>query len=166
MTLRLILMRHAKSSWDNPRQADHDRPLNKRGRRSAEALGDWLRARNVIPGLALSSTSERTRATFERLRLPCPVEYLPGLYHAEPREMMGALRGARHGTVLMLGHNPGIAEFAARLVSVPPAHGRFHDYPTCATLIAEFPQSQWSDICYSSAHPVDFTIPRELVQHP
>lgn len=163
MTLRLILMRHAKSSWDDPRQPDHDRPLNKRGRRSADAMGDWLRTQGYAPDLALSSTSERTRETFARLRLACPVSYLPTLYHAGPAVMMDALQGAEVKTVLMLGHNPGIAEFAARLVMHPPAHERFDDYPTGATLVAEFPDKNWAAIRYGTAAPIDFVIPRELV---
>lgn len=162
MTLRLILMRHAKSSWDDPRQADHDRPLNKRGRRSAKAIGDRLRARGNVPDLALSSTSTRTRETFDRLRLPCPVDYLPTLYLAEPAAILDALQSAGGQTVLLLGHNPGIAEFAARLVTHPPMHDRFHDYPTCATLIVEFPEKTWAAVRFGTAAPVDFVIPKEL----
>ncbi|MDA7430413.1 histidine phosphatase family protein [Primorskyibacter aestuariivivens] len=163
MTLRLILMRHAKSSWDDPRQADHDRPLNKRGRRSADALGDWLRDKGYLPDLALSSSSLRTQETFERLRLTSPVDYQSSLYHAGPAAMMDALQQAEGQTVLMLGHNPGIAEFSARLVTHDPAHERFYDYPTCATLVAEFPETNWAAIRFGTAAPIDFVIPRELV---
>ena len=57
---RLVLMRHAKSSWGDPGLDDHDRPLNKRGKRSAEALGDWLRAQTIVVDEALVSSSART----------------------------------------------------------------------------------------------------------
>lgn len=163
MTLRLILMRHAKSSWDDPRQADHDRPLNKRGRRSADALGDWLRDKGYLPDQALSSSSARTQETFERLRVNCPVHYQSSLYHAGPAAMMDALQQAQGQTVLMLGHNPGIAEFAARLVTHSPDHNRFHDFPTCATLVADFSTSAWSGIRFGFANPIEFVIPRELM---
>ena len=69
MTLRLILMRHTKSSWDDPWQGDHARRLNGRGRRSAEALGNWLRAKGHLPDVALSSDAVRTQETFAGLAL-------------------------------------------------------------------------------------------------
>lgn len=163
MTLRLILMRHAKSSWDDPRHTDHERPLNKRGRSSATALGDWLRQSGHVPDLALVSSSARTIETFDRLQLTCDMDELPSLYHAGPQAMMDALQQARGATVLMIGHNPGIADFAAQLVTQPPTHPRFCDYPTCATLVAEFPKTEWAAVRFGTAAPIDFVIPRELV---
>ena len=65
MTLQLILMRHAKSSWDDPAAADFDRPLNGRGRRSAKALGHWLRQRGWLPDRVLCSSARRTRETLD-----------------------------------------------------------------------------------------------------
>ena len=64
MTLRLILMRHAKSSWDSPGLDDHERPLNGRGCRSAKAIGAWLNDHGYLPDLVLSSDAERTRETW------------------------------------------------------------------------------------------------------
>ena len=61
MALSLILVRHAKSSWDTPALSDHDRPLNKRGRASARAIGDWLRKENLLPDQILTSTAQRRR---------------------------------------------------------------------------------------------------------
>ena len=68
MTLRLILMRHAKSSWNKP-VSDHERELNGRGRASARAMGNWLRENDFLPKEALISSSERTRETFEGLEV-------------------------------------------------------------------------------------------------
>ena len=84
------------------------------------------------------------------------------LYHAGPDMMLDVLRGATGDTVLMLGHNPGIAWFAQNIVQVPPPHSRFFDYPTCATLVAEFDVDTWRDIGTGSGTAVDFIIPREL----
>lgn len=159
---RLILMRHAKSSWDDPLVEDHDRPLNGRGRVSARVVGDWLKANKYVPDQVLSSTALRTRETFSRLGFVCDTEFWKALYHAEPGVMMEVLRQARGETVLMLGHNPGIAWFAQNLLQVPPPHARFFDYPTCATLIAEFDVSEWSEIGGGGGTAVDFIIPREL----
>lgn len=164
MTLTLILMRHAKSDWDNPLLSDHDRPLNPRGRRSASAMGDWLRDGGWLPDEVLCSTSERTRETLALLRIKAPVRFLPALYHAEPHGMWDVLRSATGRLVLMLGHNPGIAAFAAELVAAPPAHDRFDDYPTCATLVAEFDAESWEDVRPNTGVARAFIVPRELTE--
>ncbi|MEO0938901.1 MAG: histidine phosphatase family protein [Pseudomonadota bacterium] len=156
--MKLILMRHAKSSWDDPFLADHDRPLNGRGQRSAAAMGDWLRARGHMPDAAVSSTSVRTRETFERLRLGVPVRFTRALYHASAEGMMDVVAAETMGAMLMLGHNPGIAEFAARIVDVPPDHLRFDDFPTCATLVVDMETPGWG-----AGRVLDFAIPREVL---
>ena len=69
MTRTLILTRHAKSSWDAPVASDHDRPLNKRGRKSAPAIGTWLKQNGWLPDEVISSTSARTRETWDRMGL-------------------------------------------------------------------------------------------------
>ncbi len=163
MSRTLILMRHAKSSWSNPDLADHDRPLNTRGRKSATALGDWLRAQGHVPAAGLVSSACRTRETWDRLRLTAPVSFDDTLYHAEPWALLQALRAATTPTVLLLGHNPGIGAFAQQIVQAPPPHDRFADYPTGATLVARFPGADWTDTSWHSAETVDFVIPRTLL---
>lgn len=160
---RLILMRHAKSDWSFG-LADHERPLNKRGETSALALGKWLRARDYIPDEVLSSSSTRTRQTLSGLSLEeaIPTQFLRGLYLADARDMLGALHEAKERCVLMLGHNPGICEFAHRLVDDPPNHIRFEDYPTGATTVIDFDISEWRDLGWHQGEAVDFAIPREL----
>ncbi|MGY3437923.1 MULTISPECIES: SixA phosphatase family protein [unclassified Marinovum] len=162
MALRLILMRHAKSDWDSPWQDDHARGLNARGQRSAEVLGDWLRREGHVPDAAISSDATRTRETFAGLALDCPVRFTPALYLADAGTMLDELRQARGATVLMIGHNPGIAEFARQLVSAAPDHPRFADCPTGATLVAEFPAA-WNEITFGTGTAVDFTVPRDLM---
>jgi phosphohistidine phosphatase len=162
MTRRLILMRHAKSSWGDAMLSDHARPLNGRGRRSAEALGDWLREHRYLPDEILCSSSTRTRETLERLNIDAPTQFLDSLYHASPQTMFQALSRAKGACVLMLGHNPGIAGFADALVAQPPDHPRFDDYPTCATLVAEVEIDDWSDLKKASGTPLAFVTPREL----
>ncbi|MDF0602581.1 histidine phosphatase family protein [Psychromarinibacter sp. C21-152] len=167
MTLRLILVRHAKSSWKEAALDDHARPLNKRGRRAAEAIGGWLAERGYHPDLVLSSDSARTRETWDRMapHVPAPLQivWTPSLYLAGPSAFLHALREVREArTVLMLGHNPGISHFASAIVGVPPRHERFGDYPTCATLVAAFDRASWADVTPGSGRTVDFTVPREL----
>lgn len=148
---RLILTRHAKSDWNDPSLDDHDRPLNARGRRSALELGDWLASRGYEPEQVLCSTSLRTRETWDGvaravLEVMPEVDYIPALYHAEPDVMMAELKKARAPTVMMIGHNPGIAEFAAMLPAHPPHDPDFHRYPTAATLVVDFHADDWSKI--------------------
>lgn len=163
MSRTLILMRHAKSSWDNPEQSDHARPLNGRGKRSATALGNWLITQRYLPDEVLCSSAERTRETFNRLNLDCPVQYLDGLYHAGPERMLRILATAQGDTVLMLGHNPGIGMFARQISTAPPPHPRFSDYPTGATMVAKFDIETWKSIRMGTGNVMDFIIPRELI---
>lgn len=164
MALNLILTRHAKSSWDDPLQADHDRPLNDRGRASAVAIGNWLRTNAPQPSLTLSSSSERTRETCDLMALGGAQHFTGGLYHAGPDRMLAELQNAKGQTVLMIGHNPGIASFAEMLSKKTPQHPRFHDYPTCATTVFSFDCENWSDVSYGTGAVQSFVIPRELLE--
>jgi phosphohistidine phosphatase len=164
---RLILTRHAKSSWDDPLTPDHDRPLNDRGKAAAADLGQWLASRDYVPEEVLCSDSLRTRKTFSGIAPALPgapvLELKPALYHAGPDVMMAVLRHAKANTVMMIGHNPGIAEFAARLVAHPPHSPDFPRYPTGATLVVDFDVKDWSDVTFGSGVTVDFIVPREIV---
>ncbi|MEL7257007.1 MAG: histidine phosphatase family protein, partial [Pseudomonadota bacterium] len=131
--------------------------------RSAKAIGDWLRAGGYAIDQALVSTATRTRETFDALGLECDVNYLDRLYHAGAHDMRAALATATGDTILMLGHNPGIAWFAHDLVAKPPDHPRFDDYPTCATLVARFDIAQWQDLRPGQGQVEAFVIPRELL---
>ncbi|WP_102109191.1 SixA phosphatase family protein [Oceaniglobus roseus] len=166
MTLTLILTRHAKSDWDDPRLSDHDRPLNERGRASAPVIGAWLAERGWMPGQAMVSTATRAVETWEGMADPVgrpEVTFHPRLYHAAPDTMLIHLRKASAPVVLMIGHNPGIAAFAAGLLRQPPRHPRFAAYPTCATLVARFEAESWDDVGFGRGSAADFTVPRELM---
>ncbi len=165
MSLRLILMRHAKSSWDNPDWSDKERPLNQRGRRSAVALGKWLAKKGYLPDLVLCSTAQRTRETLDGLRLGAvPVKYLDALYHASTNVLLETLQEEAVGkSVLIITHNPGCANFADRILSDRHDHEQFHDYPTGATLVADLPAQSWSEVEFHRGDVVDFVVPRDLL---
>ena len=166
MTKRLILTRHAKSSWDDPLTPDHDRPLNERGKMAAADLGSWLASRGYIPEEVLCSDALRTRKTWSGIAPALPgtaiLHLKPTLYHAGPDVMLAVLRHAAGDTVMMIGHNPGIAEFAHRLVARAPLNREFQRYPTGATLVAEFAIDDWNEAAYGNAAPLDFIVPREI----
>lgn len=163
---RLILTRHAKSAWDDPTMADHDRPLNDRGKAAAADLGQWLASRDYVPAEVLCSDALRTRKTWSGIAPALPgtpvLELKPALYHAGPDVMLAVLKHATADTVMMIGHNPGIAEFAARLVAAPPLNPEFHRYPTGATLVVDFMAETWADITFGTGAVVDFIVPREI----
>jgi phosphohistidine phosphatase len=164
---RLILTRHAKSSWDDPLTPDHDRPLNERGKAAAADLGQWLASRGYVPDEVLCSDALRTRKTYSGIApaLPGSPELVlkPALYHAGPDVMLAVLRHAKGQTVMMIGHNPGIAEFAMRIVGVPPRNPEFSRYPTGATLVAEFAVEAWDQVGFGMGAVDDFIVPREIV---
>lgn len=163
---RLILTRHAKSSWDDPTVADHDRPLNERGQRASADLGQWLASRGYVPAEVLCSDALRTWETWTAISRALPegprLELKPALYHAGPDVMLAVLRHAKEDVVMMLGHNPGIAEFAHRLVAKTPVSPQFTRYPTGATLVVDFDEPSWSEVGFGRGMSVDFIVPREL----
>lgn len=165
MPRTLILTRHAKSSWDNPGLSDHERPLNKRGRKSAAAIGAWLKEKGWLPDELLSSSSVRTRETWEQMGLEAEkLTFTDDLYHAPPDRMFRLLSSATGKTVLMLGHNPGIAGFAGAIVEEAPMHSWFFDYPTGATTVIRFDIDDWRDLNWRSGRVLGFVIPRELAE--
>ena len=163
MTHTLILTRHAKSAWDSSAPSDHARPLNKRGRHSATALGHWLRERGHIPDQVISSPSQRTRETYERMNLGAPAMFVERLYHAHADIIFQVLSEAEHPRTMILGHNPGIGTFARAIATKTPDNPRFFNYPTGATLVLEFNITRWRDLRWGSGRLVDFIVPRELL---
>jgi phosphohistidine phosphatase len=132
-------MRHAKSTWKETDLADHDRPLNKRGRRDAPAVGALLRREDLLPDLILCSTATRARETAKALVETSgyggEIKYKRSLYAAPPDAVLRALRGLadKHGRVMVIGHNPGLEELLEmltgeeeRLTTAAVAHVALH----------------------------------------
>ena len=163
MKRTVILIRHAKSSWADVGAEDHERPLNKRGRASAPAVGRWLKDQGHTPDLMLVSNAARTVETakliHEELQKDIEVTYLASLYHAAPDTMLDELLKTSDPCVALVGHNPGIGLLARGLVAEPPAHERFFDYPTGAVTVIEFdgPIEPGQGKC------LDFIIPKNLI---
>ena len=162
MTKRLILMRHAKSDWSHNLD-DHERPLNKRGRQSAYMLKSWLGLNDYAPDQVLCSSAERTQETLFRMDLGVKeITFLREMYLADTATLLEVLKKASGDCVLMIAHNPGIAYFAAQMVTSAPDHARFADYPTGATTVIDFDIDDWEDVAPCSGTAVDFTVPRDL----
>ncbi len=146
--------------------ADHDRPLNDRGKAAAADLGQWLASRGYVPGEVFCSDALRTRKTWSGIAPALPgspvLELKPALYHAGADVMLAVLKHGTADTVMMIGHNPGIAEFAARLLASVPLNPEFQRYPTGATTVIDFTATNWADIQFGGGACVDFVIPREI----
>ncbi len=160
---RLILLRHAKSDWSVGVE-DHARPLNKRGVRSARAVGDWLKQKGFVPDEAMVSDAVRTRQTFEELRLQGLQPRLRSdLYHADIATMLDALRSATGDCVVMVGHNPGTASFADKMHDGTLPDPDLYRYPTAATLVMDFGISNWHEVTVGTGQTVDFVLARALI---
>ncbi len=163
---RLILIRHAKSSWDDPSVRDLDRPLAKRGRRGAALIGAWLKREGLRPEAALVSSARRSQQTWDALVQAvgaAPTRYLPELYHAGPETMLEVLHAAPDVTcVLMLGHQPGIGAFARRLLATDPEDPRFSKFATAAVAVIDFEVAGWPEAAWAGGRLFAFTEPLAL----
>ncbi|MEJ6404084.1 SixA phosphatase family protein [Yoonia sp. 2307UL14-13] len=168
MTFRLILIRHAKSSWDDPTADDHDRLLNTRGCQSAKTVGAWMAERSYVPQVVLCSDAARTRETAALILpqlLPAPkLKLSAALYHAAPDTMLDLVSKQDAGTLAVIGHNPGIGILANALAGQMPDHPRFDDYPTCATTVMDFDIGAWRNVGPGKGRVVDFVVPQDLLK--
>ncbi len=130
-----MLIRHAKSSWDDPLLDDHDRRLNDRGNRDAPKIGHWI-AQLAKPDLVLCSDARRTRETWNHIADALPlttVDYRADLYLASAQRLDRAIAAATVDTLAIVAHNPGIGDLANRYGT--SMHPRFADFPTGAVAV-------------------------------
>ena len=168
----ILLLRHAKSAWGQPGLDDHDRPLNKRGERAAEAMAEYIVHNAPRPDLILCSTAVRTRQTLapvaHRLANPAPpIALEKGLYLATEGELLVRLRAVPEDvrTVLLIGHNEGIGELARALAGdgEPATLARLREkFPTGALAILGLREVSWQDLAPGQADLLAFVRPRDL----
>ena len=166
MGLRLIVMRYAKSSWKSDAPTDHERPLNKRGRRDAPRVGSHLRELGWRPESIVSSDSVRTTETFARMapalsgEQELRVVFTRSLYHAGVSKVRAALRQLPDEvtTAMVLGHNPGWEEVVEWLT------GESVSMPTACAALLQNPATSWPDSVSDkrSWQLVDVIRPREF----
>ncbi len=151
---RLYLLRHAKSSWANEGLSDFDRPLNRRGRRAAALMGEFMDRNGHHPQLILSSPSARTRETLSILERHASwthdAQFEDDLYGASSFVMLNRLRGLPDtaAAVMLLGHNPGLESMAHMMIGdgAPDALSRLQaKYPTAALSVISFGAGTWRD---------------------
>jgi phosphohistidine phosphatase len=159
----LLVLRHAKSSWSDPALPDHDRPLNKRGKRDAPRMGQLLKEQGLTPDLIISSTAVRAQNTAAKVAEASGyagrVDATVRLYHAFPDEYLQILREVadEHRSVMVVGHNPALEDFLEVLT------GQFERMPTSAVARVELEIESWQDLAVPpGGRLVDVWRPREL----
>ena len=165
---RLYLLRHAKSSWDDPELSDRERPLATRGVRAARRLARYARRRGIAVDVVLCSPARRARQTLELVEASlagrAEVRVEDGLYGASAEDLIARLRRLPDavGSVLLVGHNPGLQDLTAMLAGTGPAARQpGQRFPTGALAALAVPEP-WAALGPGRAKLVDLVVPREL----
>jgi phosphohistidine phosphatase len=168
---RLMLLRHAKSDWSLPGQADHDRDLAARGRKAAPLVGRYMAEHAIIPDHVIVSTATRTRETWRLVadtfpRKP-PADFEDRIYEASPRDILAAIADAPASarSLLVVGHNPGFHETANLLVGSGDKRMRatlLDKFPTAALAVIDLDIPDWAAIRPGSGQLESFVTPRAL----
>lgn len=158
----MCLVRHAKSSWDNPAWSDFERPLNNRGERDAPRMAKRLKEKHLTFDLILSSPAQRALSTALRFAhiLETPAAILKteaSLYHASPDTILFVIRQLKDtaSTVMMVTHNPGITDFVNACL-----HERIMNIPTCGVIAFTLPIEHWSEAAWGKGHKLFYDYPK------
>ena len=159
----LILVRHAKSSWEDLSLSDFDRPLNDRGKKDGPKMARRFKERNITPDLLYSSPAKRALKTCkifaETLKLPNSIIRTDeGLYHADAEKLLGLCRKLKdkQNVVLVFGHNPGLTEFTNLI-----AGENLLNIPTCGIAAVRFRVKNWKDISPAKGKLEFFDFPKK-----
>jgi phosphohistidine phosphatase len=169
MSKRLILFRHAKSSWGHDVE-DHDRPLSARGIKAAPVMGAWLAANGLVPDLALVSMARRAQLTWALaepgLGKPVKKQDSDVIYEAAADDILAVVKSVNKavGTLIVVGHNPGFEQLATLLMQDDggAAGARLREkFPTAAVAVLSF-GGNWADIGPHSCKLEHFVTPKML----
>lgn len=165
---QLLLLRHAKSSWEEPGLADRDRPLAPRGHRACELMAKHLAETGIEPDAAVHSPARRARETLEGIRPALgdgtAVWEEPGIYEAGWEDLLGIVQAlpAELGSVMLIGHNPGFQELAVALAAGGEGLERMRrKFPTAALATLSFP-GEWQRLAPRGAVLESFVRPKQL----
>lgn len=166
----LGLLRHGKSSWDDPDLRDFDRPLKRRGRDASVMLGEELRRRKLRFDRVLASPAARVVETIEYfekgLGEPLKPKFRDDVYAASSQGLLGIVQATPDSVdrLLLVGHNPGLQDLACDLASAedPLAATVAEHYPTAAFALIELPVASWAQVEPNSGRIAGFLRPREL----
>ncbi len=167
----LTLLRHAKSSWDDPVTRDFDRPINARGHKAAQRMGRYIAEEGLNFDALVASPAARVQETLAAVRMTAP--QLPvaqedrRIYMASAVTLLDLVRGVDDGVtqLMLVGHNPGLEDLV--LLLTPADDGALRDtleikYPTAALAELRFDVDRWADVAEKTGHLVRFVRPRDL----
>lgn len=167
----LLILRHAKSSWNNTQLRDYDRPLNKRGKRDAPLMGQWMKEQGLIPDYILSSPAKRAEMTLKAVTpmLGLSLDLIawePAIYGASHRTLLRILRTCPDDAkrILLVGHNPGLENLVMDLLGPHDAPELSYDFLKTATLVHLKIKTPWSEIVPKEAEFISITRPKSLRQ--
>ena len=167
-TKRLLVLRHAKSSWDNPGLDDHERPLAPRGQRALEVMSSHMKASGIEPQLVLCSSSRRTRETLAGMAVGGEHLIEPALYSAGCEEVLNRLRDLPDhiSTAMLIGHNPAVQVLVLRLTNHdgagledPRRDAIKRKFPTGALATVSF-QCAWNELATGRGRLEEFITPK------
>jgi len=159
---KLIVIRHAKSSWSDPKAADFDRKLNERGKRDAPFMARQLAGRTAVPDIIIASPARRAKKTakimadglgYERRR----IRYSDDLYHADARDLLSIVRAIDDAcdSAVLVGHNYGITDFAEQL-----SGESLINIPTSGMVALDCAVEQWQRLAYGGCRLLFFDYPK------
>ena len=159
----LLIMRHAKSSWNHPELSDYDRPLNARGKQDAPRIGKHLRQEGLIPDRILTSSAKRARKTANKVAKSCgytgKVKKLNALYDTVPGVYYNTLQALpdKYQRVMVVGHNPTMEQLVNHLT------GHIEQMPTAALAHIELSIPRWDALdLYTKGALVNLWTPKTL----
>ena len=162
---RLYIVRHAKSSWDDPYLRDFDRPLNGRGKRNVPDMGKRLADLNVRPDLMISSPANRALTTAKGLAKAigypvADIQEAPTLYHASTQTIRQVMSQTSDDveTLMIFGHNPGFTSLIGALSDFS-----IWNLPTCAVCGIEFDFKSWKEILHSRGRKFYYDFPKSVL---
>lgn len=161
---KLLILRHAKSSWADPDLADFDRPLNERGMLAAPFMGSLMSAEGLVPELIVSSPAERAKHTAELAKaggaMDAEILFEDRIYEASPQTLMQVAREVQSsiGSIMIVGHNPGIEGFIRLLTGAPEA------MPTSALAEIDLEINDWSEIAPGSGDLIRIIRPKDRMK--
>jgi phosphohistidine phosphatase len=168
---RLLLLRHAKSSWDTPGLADLERPLAPRGRQTAPLMAQLMAKRRWVPDLVLCSQAERVRETWQLmaplLGAQIPSRTLRTIYPGAPSRLLMTLRRAPDEArmLLLIGHNPGLGSLATSLCGAGSRKALERlsaKFPTAGLAVIDFDIEHWSEVGGGAGRLEAFVRPKDL----
>lgn len=150
---KLLIIRHAKSDWDNPRMADFDRPLNARGKSNAPEMAERLLKKNILPQVFITSPAVRTLSTTKAFAEVLgfsknDIKQEKGIYEAPATGLLKIINSFdnQYDFIALVGHNPGLTDLVLKLCEC-----EIYNIPTCGVILLEFPLDDWKMVSGGTA---------------